>query len=188
MNKILVFCAVIGSFWGFESFASTHEAHEHGLARMDLVVEGKEVEIEISGALDNFLSFEHKPETDAQRKEVRDMAALMRNAGALFVFPAEARCRLEKLSLDSEILGKDLLAPEGSKQRDAHEHGREAHEDHGDLDADASFICLSPEKLTGVTVNMFSVFPNLRRMEVRMVTPKGQKAAELSPEANILRW
>ncbi|MDR1489260.1 MAG: DUF2796 domain-containing protein [Desulfovibrio sp.] len=188
MKKILVLCAVIGIFWGLDSFASAHEAHEHGLAHMNMVVEEKKVEIEITGALDNFLSFEHKPETDAQRQEVRNMAALMRNAGALFVFPAEARCRPEKVSLDSEVLGQSLLAPEGSRQREAHDHGGKSHEDHGDLDAEISFICLNQEKLNSVTVNMFSVFPNLRRMEVQMVTPKGQNAAELSPEASVIRW
>ncbi|MDR2800844.1 MAG: DUF2796 domain-containing protein [Desulfovibrio sp.] len=188
MRKILVFCAVIGCFWGFESFSSTHEAHEHGLVHMNLVVEGGEVKIDISGALDNFLSFEHKPETDAQRKEVRNMAALLRNSGVLFVFPAEARCRPEEVSLDSEVLGQALLAPEGSKQREAHGHGGESHEDHGDLDAEISFMCLDPKNLNSVTVNMFSVFPNLRRMEVQMVTSRGQNAAKLSPEANVVRW
>ena len=49
-------------------------------------------------------------------------------------------------------------------------------------------MCRHPEKLNSVTVNLFKVFPGLRQMEVQMVTPKGQKAAKLTPESNVIQW
>jgi hypothetical protein len=152
------------------------------------------VEIEFVSPLANVISFEHAPETDAQKQEVRDMAAVLRKADALFVPPAQAECRLDKVSLESGVIEDDLLFPDGGGhaenahgKREGGEH--DGHEDgHSDLEAEIVFICGHPEKLSGMTVELFRVFPNLREVEARMVTPAGQKAAELTPEANMLRW
>jgi hypothetical protein len=170
--------------------AFAHAAHEHGVAHMNLAVEGRQVEIELETPLANVLSFEHAPETDAQKQEIRTMAAVMHKAEELFVFPAAAQCRVETVSLESAAISDDLLAPKASAEpteqaRDGEPTDEEAH---ADLDVEISFLCLQPEQLNSLTVNLFSAFPNLQEVEVQLVTPHGQKAAEATPASNVLRW
>lgn len=197
MKKLLASFALIGVFLTFGFPASAHEAHVHGLARMNLAVDGQEVEIELDSPLANFVSFEHEPETDAQKQEVRAMAATLQKAETLFILPVEAKCRLEKVSLESEAIGDELLSTEKPGQAESkHEHSHDGHShdeheehgEHGDIEVEISFVCLAPEKLNGMTVDLFRAFPDLHKVEVQMVTSGKQGAAELVPESNALRW
>jgi hypothetical protein len=167
---------------------SAHEAHVHGLARMNLVVEGQTVDIDLRMSLADVLSFEHEPETDAQRKEDRDMVSVMRKADALFVLPPDAGCRLGEVSLESDAVSDAALSPGGGRGEKEHDADHHDGHGHGDLDVEISFTCRNPEKLNGIRVGMFGAFPNLRKMEVRMVTPGGQSAATLTPESPVVRW
>ena len=204
MKKIIGYGATLCCLtfpWGVQS---AHEAHVHGIAQMNLVVEGQIVEIELETPLANVLSFEHAPESDAQKKEVRQMASTMRKAEGLFVFSTEAKCRLEKVSLDSNVIDEHLLNVkasgksakahghhqkniDGDAHKDDHEHEKE-HGGHGDLDVDITFKCQHPEKLSRIEVNLFNAFPDLQAVQVQMVTSKGQNAAELSKASREIRW
>jgi hypothetical protein len=195
-NIVFTFSVICLVALGTPTFA--HEAHEHGTARINLGLEGQRVNIELETPLANLISFEHAPETDGQNEEVRNMAKIMRNAEALFLFPVEAECRLEKVSLKSEAIRDELLFPDGapavtgakaeSEKAASPGEKKETEERHADLDAEITFICRQPEKLTRIEVGMFKRFPNLKEMDVQMVTPKGQGAAELTPKANVITW
>jgi hypothetical protein len=194
MKNLFGYFVVMGLTLAFAASASAHEAHEHGLAHMNLVVEGQKLEIELLTPLANVISFEHAPETDAQKKEVRDMAAVMRKADALFIPSAAAQCQIQDVSLESGVIDDALLSPAGAGHVEkAHEHERGNGHDqdghgHGDLEVEVSFTCRQPAKLNSITVELFRAFPDLHEVEVRMVTPKGQGAAELTAKSNIIRW
>ncbi len=189
MKISLEFLVVAGCLLAFGSTGAAHEAHEHGAAHMNLVVEGQKVEIELETPLANVLSFEHEPETEAQKEEVRDMATAMRKADALFVLPAEAQCQLKEVSVESDEIGHTLLSPKTSGNAGkTPEGGAHTKDSHGDLDVEVSFVCSNPAKLNNIDVRLFGAFPNLRKVEVQMVTPSGQRAAELSPKAAVIRW
>jgi hypothetical protein len=164
-----------------------HGPHEHGVAVINLAVEGSLLSITLESPLANFLAFEHAPETEQQKEEARALANRLREAEGLFQPDAAAGCRPEGVVLESEAL-KDILrefAPEGAALRG----GEEADEgEHGDLDAEYSFRCRKPEELRSVEVLLFSVWPGLREIDVSMVTPAGQGAAELTPELTTVRW
>lgn len=193
MRKEFGLLAVVGLLV-FGTPALAHEAHVHGTAHMNVTVEGQEVEIELETPLANVLSFEHAPETEAQKEEVRAMVARLHKADSLFILPADAQCVLKNVSLESEVLNEELLSPaavrhvESSSQQGHAPEKDKPGEGHADLDMDVSFVCRNPEKLNSLRVDLFRVFPNLHEVEVQMVTSKGQSAAELTPESNTLRW
>ncbi len=195
MNFLRIFTSAVGLL-AFGTSAAAHEAHVHGIAHMNLLVEKQAVEIELVSPLANVLSFEHEPETDGQKQEVRDMAAIMRNADKLFILPADAQCEVKEVSMSSEVISPELLSAEVEKERQSshkhnghsHDGGHEEEHGHSDLDVDIAFICRNPEKLDSINVGMFKAFPNLHEIEVQMVTPKGQSAAELTPDSAVIRW
>ncbi|MDR2051299.1 MAG: DUF2796 domain-containing protein [Deltaproteobacteria bacterium] len=182
--------------------AYAHGPHEHGVAHMNIAVEGGTVEIELETPLANLLSFEHAPESAAQKDEARHMALLLHRADELFLFPAAARCRSAEIELESGALSAELLAPPagGEAARPAagaaapapekHE-GEEEHEGeegHADLDAAFTFHCANPAALNSLELDLFKKFPGVNEIEAQLITGKGQKAAELTPGENRLRW
>ena len=96
--------------------ALAHGPHEHGAARLDVAVEGNIVEISLESPLANALPFEHAPRDAAQRQAVQNMAATLHKAENIFVFPAEAQCRIKKVTLESEALPEALLAAKTAAQ------------------------------------------------------------------------
>jgi hypothetical protein len=172
--------------------APAHGPHEHGAARLDLAVEGASVTITLESPLANFLSFEHSPRTEQQKADARALAARLRQADGLFRLSEAAGCRLEKVTLEAEALEEILressspgVARSGEEEHAEHD-GEEG--EHSDLDAEYSFRCARPEVLHELEVSLFSVWPGLQEVDVRMVTPAGQGAAELTPEQPLIRW
>ncbi|MDR1545928.1 MAG: DUF2796 domain-containing protein [Deltaproteobacteria bacterium] len=139
MRNAVILSAVLAGLWLAQSagpaFGQTHGAHEHGKADLNVAVEGGRLEIELDGPLASFISFEHEPTTDAQRDEVKDLAAKLGRAEELFKTPAAAGCRAVSASLSSANLPAELLAPFAAEGRPDHDHDGEA-EDHGHDDAD----------------------------------------------------
>lgn len=194
-----------------------HAAHEHGAARLDVAVEGSTVEISLESPLANALPFEHAPRNAAQRQAVQNMAATLRQAENIFVFPKSAQCRSKNVTLESEVLPAALLEAKAGQPREQahsgqnspavaaadahHEHeahhaddhstehgGHEGHDGHADMDASFTFTCAQPEALRGMDVRLFSVWPDLHELRVQIVSPSGQHSAELTREARSLTW
>lgn len=182
--------------------ASAHGPHEHGAARLDIAVDGSNVTIDLESPLANALTFEHAPATPAQREAVQGMAATLHRADKIFIFPAAAQCRLKSVTLESEALPAELLAanavpqPAAKTEHQGHAEnpGHSGHADepagaeHADLDASFIFECAKPDALHGMDVDLFSAWPALHELRVQIVSPNGQRAAELTGQAHTLKW
>jgi hypothetical protein len=195
MNRgsVLSLSAFSAAFFAANLFAA--HAHEHGAAKMNVGIDGKEVTIELETPLANTLSYEHKPQNAAQEKEAKDMAKTLRNAEKLFVFPPKSECKLQSVSLESEALDETILGanPKAYGDHDHEEHSdhrddeEDDHEEHADLDAEFVFNCKNPKALTTIEIGLFKVFPNFDEIEAQIVTEKGQSAAELTPKNAVLK-
>ena len=199
--KNLVFMAACTALLA-TSPALAHGPHEHGAARLNVAVDGPVVSIDLESPLANALPFEHAPTSPAQREAVQSMAATLHGADKIFILPAAAQCALKNVTLESEALPADLLAPRTAQQpaaKTAHEgHAEKAdHADHADkatagehADLDASFVfeCASPAALNGMDVALFSAWPGLHELRVQIVSPTGQHAAELNRQTHTLKW
>ena len=77
-------------------------AHSHGIARLEVAVDGATVTLRLASPLESLLGFERAPRNDAERGQVRAMAQALR-AGNPFVPTPAARCRLDKVDLASSV-------------------------------------------------------------------------------------
>ena len=171
------------------TLAHAHKAHEHGAAKVNIAVDGSQVNIALESPLDNLLPFEHSPVTLEQRKQVKDMAIRMHRE-TLFQLTPAAECRLEKVTLASEVFDAALLDPNISLDPDRadDEKGQSSKEGHGDLDAEFFFVCGKPENLNSVGILLFSAWPKMERIRVQAITPRGQRSASLTPRRNQMKW
>ena len=205
--SVLALSILVSAYFAGSALAQTHAPHEHGAATLNLAVENDGFEVEIDGALAGFLSFEHAPSTPEQEAEVKAMAAKFAQAGSLFKAPEAAGCQVESVSLSSENLPAELLAPyaaagghhhhDGDHDHEGEEghhhdgeegHHHEGEEGHANLEAVLEFKCAKVSALDSLTIGLFEAFSGLEELEAQVVTPKGQSAAELTKASPVLKW
>lgn len=157
-------------------------AHVHGVSRLNIAVDGTQVEIELEAPGSDIVGFEHMAETDADKAAVTQASAALKAGERLFAFPADAGCRLESAEVESPMIMRKNGQPK--------DHGRGGEGDpqdgrrHTEFHAHYLFHCDRPEKLTRIDArNFFARFPAVREIEIQAITPSGQRAGELTPTA-----
>ena len=121
--------------------ANVAAQHVHGVIELGIVVEGDTVAVSLHAPLSDVVGFEHAPENDEQLELVRQAAAMLSNAGAMFGLADSADCRISHTAVDgppyvTQHFGEDDAgtAESGDGHHDTHDsHGSETgHDDHAD--------------------------------------------------------
>jgi hypothetical protein len=169
-----------------------HQAHVHGIAHMNVAIEGDTVHIEFSSPAANIVGFEHHPETAEQKKAIEASIEKLKAGDKLFKLSPKAQGKLTKSVVDTDIINASHPEShaEHSDEHDKHhksdkKHGKEEHhtnehESHSDYKAEYRFVCKRPEKLAQIEVMLFDIFPGIEHIEVQILTEKTQTALELT--------
>ncbi len=97
-------------------------AHEHGIARMGLAVDGTRLTVDLQLPAESVFGFEHAPRSAEERAAVAEALDRLRTGGAsLLAFPDEATCALDSAEVE---------VPEGFEDDDVGED-QQPHEDEG---------------------------------------------------------
>lgn len=142
--------------------AAQGQAHVHGQARLEIVIDGPVLAIALEAPLDGIVGFEHAPRSPAQKLAAEQALAALKNPARLFTLPADAQCRPEATEVEAAVL-----------------QGQAARDGHGDLDARWTFRCAAPARLLALQQGLFDAFPRLQRLDVQVAGPKGQAQATL---------
>lgn len=154
------------------AFAQGHP-HEHGVARVEVAVEGRALDVRLESPLDNLVGFERAPRNDAERKRVDAALRLFDRSGTLFAADPAGDCRLQGVELRSQVL---KLGPPGEPDPDGH----------AELEANFHFQCARAEHAGFVETGLFAAFPRLQRIEAQAVTAKAQREVTLQrPQRRI---
>ena len=145
-------------------------AHEHGVAKLSVAVDGNALSIELDAPLDGFLGFERAPRTDAERKAAADLLARLRDAGGLFKPDAAAGCKAGDVKVEAPVL----------------EPGYKGKGEHADLEVQVTFQCTQPQALRALDVALFDAFKRLQRIDVQVAGAKGQSKATLKRPARTV--
>ena len=170
------------------------EAHVHGGASLNLVLDDQSLFIEFESPAYNLVGFEHEPKDQIQQKEVQDTLSLLSKPRKVFGFSAQAGCLVESVSVTTTMagVGKNTVGYE-------EEHHEEEHHDHSDGDstnkeshsefkANYLMICSEPEKLRTIEFKLFKEFLGLKSVQVQWINGEGQGYIELNAESSKLKW
>ena len=167
------------------SHAHAHEehasldAHEHGVASLNVALDGQTLEIQLQSPAMNLVGFEHEAKSDADKAKVTAARQHLEQPQALFALPIEAKCALQDSELDSPLFG--------GHAHDEHEHADE--HGHSDIDASYRFACANAEALQTLELgSFFGTFPGTEKLEVQLIGPSGQQGAELTPRNSRLSF
>lgn len=152
-------------------------AHEHGVAKLNVVLDGNTLELELDSPAMNLVGFEHAANSDADKAKVAAVRQQLEQPLKLFGLAAAADCKEESQDLQSPLFG-DAPHGDGDGDGDEHEHGHV----HSDIGAHYQLTCTAPAKLAQIDLGpLFKTFPATQKINVQLIGPNGQKGLETSP-------
>jgi len=161
--------------------AAAQEVHEHGVARLNIAIEGRRATVELLAPAEGIYGFEHEPRNAAERAR--------RNAGLELL-----AARANRLVLFDPALGCTVSAPkieagaEEEGHEDADEDGGEAHAgEHSEVRAEYVVTCRRRFTGTQLRFGVTSVFPALRTVEVQLLSDEQQVGRRITDDHGTLR-
>jgi len=150
-------------------------AHEHGVAKLNVVLDGNTLELELDSPAMNLVGFEHAASSDADKAKVAAVRQQLEQPLKLFGLASAAGCKEDQQALESPLFGDAAKAEDDG---DEHEKGHM----HSDVNAHYQLTCATPEKLTQLDLApLYKAFPATQKINVQLIGPNGQKGVETSP-------
>ncbi len=169
------------------------DAHEHGHASMQVVLEGDELGINIEAPGMDIVGFERAPNGDAEKGRIQQAVNQLENVKAMFALPEMAMCSVTEAHAEHASLEVDK-DDDHSDHKDEHKHSdhKDDHKDeasnHSAFDAHYAWRCEKPEALEYIDVRYFEAFPATAEIEALIVGPNGQSAQELTAESARIKF
>jgi hypothetical protein len=173
-----VFASVLGAF-GLDAQTEPprhHDAHEHGVAHLNVAVDGTALFLEFISPAANIVGFEHSPRDIEQKALVKKAVDTLKDGKSMIVLPAGAQAWLADCNVKTDIDSDET-------HDEAHDHNG-----HSEFTVEYHFVCKHPEKLTHIDVMLMRAFPGTERIEVQLLTATKQTALELTPKHNRISF
>jgi hypothetical protein len=150
-------------------------AHKHGRGTLNIAVEGNKVTMELEVPGVDIVGFEHVAKSRRDKQAVEKAKAQLQAPLALFKLPAAADCRVAEAKVAFGADEDDKSKPagaKGSKAKDEHEHS--------EFHAQYTLECQSPVSITAIEFPFFRTFAGAEKLDVNVITAKGQNRFEVS--------
>ncbi|WP_339516592.1 DUF2796 domain-containing protein [Pseudomonas sp. RL_15y_Pfl2_60] len=159
-------------------------AHEHGVAQLNVALDGNTLEIELESPAMNLVGFEHAPSSDADKAAISQARSQLEKPLALFSLTT-GDCSLSSSELESPLFSGGHAEAEHKHEADEHEHEHE----HSEIHAHYSFNCKQPQALQQLDLaQLFKQFPATHKIQLQLIGPNGQQGAELTPEQSTAQF
>jgi len=140
-------------------------AHVHGAASMNLVLENSLLSISMSIPGMGAVGFEHPAVSADEQAILQKALTQLQYPDGLFLLSKNADCHLLNGTVETALLNKE--SKPGA---------------HADVDISYQWQCKKPENLTQISVQMFTHFVHLQKIQASWVSPTKQGAVELTKE------
>jgi Protein of unknown function (DUF2796) len=160
------------------------EAHVHGVAEINIVVEGKKVAVEFRTPTEGLMGFEHEAKTDAEKKK-RDAALKLINDKfpEMVILERRPGCRSEGGKV--AIVRSDADDGEDKKRGQA-DHNKKSGE-HREVRATFNFQCQSDPVGSRVQFAVTKLFPDIHELKVQVLSDANQTGATIKKDQGDVR-
>ena len=157
-------------------------AHEHGVVRMGLAVDGQRMSLNLEAPAATVFGFEHDPETEEEIGVVSEaMETLKTRVGEVIAVSSELACELE----DVEVVSAPEVDEEHSHSDDE-EHAHSDDEDaHSEVRVAVSWFCAQSVEGTDATLRLGSLWPDAELVDLTVITSMGQAAGRVAADASF---
>ncbi|CRL99007.1 MULTISPECIES: DUF2796 domain-containing protein [Pseudomonas] len=163
-------------------------AHEHGVGRLNAVLDGQALELELDSPAMNLVGFEHVATSAADKAKVAAARKQLESPVALFNLPKAAGCVVSTQELNSPLFG-DKPEADHDDDDDAKDGAHEHHHDHSEIHAHYQFTCATPTALSNLDLSqVFKTFPATQKIQVQLIGPSGQQGVEATATAATVKF
>ena len=175
------------------------DAHEHGVGEMNIAIDNNQLTIELHAPGADIVGFEYAATRKIDLEAIETALGILSKPLMLFSVPDKAECVVKDAvaKLESEANHDD----DHDDHDDDHDDHDEDHDDHDDHDEDhddhdggehtefhAEYLleCASMKAMTTITFSYFDAFASAVELDVKMISPKGAYAFEVSRSSNVI--
>ena len=152
-----------------------------GPARLKVAAAVNGLQIDFRSPLIRLLGFDYSPGNEQQEPAYQAMLARMQQARLLFVATAEARCRVDSVSVQAPAEPETAEVGEPAAVDAAGNQYPELH-------AVIAYRCADPAALHSLDIQLFKAFPGIKTLDAVLMTDAGQLPVQLTPQAHLLSW
>jgi Protein of unknown function (DUF2796) len=162
-----------------------HEAHVHGVAEINIAVEGTKATVEFRAPAENVMGFEHEAKSESDRKK-RDAALdqLRAKRDQMVLFDAKLGCK-------SSDVKTAIVEPKGDHAKA--QSGKDAQKDqkksgeHREVHGTFSVACDKPLAGSRVAFGVSKVFRDIQEIKVQVVGDSGQSGATIKRDKGDIK-
>lgn len=166
------------------------DSHEHGVAQLNVAVEGKSVLMEFEAPGADIVGFEHPASSAEDKEKISAAISTLEDITKLVSFPAGANCAVTevKAELHSEAEHDDGHDEHHAEAKHSDEDGHDEHhaeaehadeEGHTEFHAEYAMNCENIRQIDEMTFPYFETFKNAEEIEVQIVTESGANKFEV---------
>lgn len=150
----------------------THKAHEHGHAKLNLVVEGSKLTAQLEAPSESIYGFEYEPKSDKEKKQRESGGEKLKsNFDRMLVLDKSLACSFQNTKLD-------LHASEKDESDEGHKGGKKA-SDHSETHAEFVATCQKPLAGTKASFAFGKVFPRIKEIKIQVISDTKQSGADI---------
>ena len=154
--------------------------HEHGRGTLNIAVEGNKVTMELEVPGVDLVGFEHAAKTRRDKSAVEKAKTQLMAPLGLFALPASAACRVTEAKVEIGEHDHDTKRePKAAAGAEA-EKGAAKSEGHSEFHAQYALECAAPGNMTAIEFGYFRTFAGAQKLDVNVITPKGQSKFEVT--------
>ena len=188
-----------------------HEAHVHGEAKLNILIDGTTLVFELKTPALNVLGFEHKPKNEQQKEKLNKANQILAVYENVISIP-DLSCEKTQVEIVSPYADShnnddhddDHGHDEEHEHDDDHEHGHDeehGHDDEHDHDEEHehheeghseyylsySLTCDDINRLEYIEVRLFDNFDGFESIEATWINQTGAGSTEVTKEKRIIR-
>ena len=170
-------------------------AHEHGIAALNIAIEAPLVVMEFHAPGADIVGFEYAAKSDADFAAISAALKTLEAPLDLFVLSKGARCAVQEVQVELESdADHDVNEEDHQDHDDENDHKHEDHDDHDEekhaassghteFHAEYRLICSNIEALTQIDFAYFEVFSNSKQVELQLISQSGARVFDIERSA-----
>lgn len=148
-----------------------HQAHQHGTATLNWVLEGKHLQVLLDSPAMNIIGFEHQPHDEHEKQQLKQAMVKLNQPNQVIIFKG-GDCQADMAKIANPFTEEE------------HNHGQE---EHSDITAEYLFSCDQPSELQSVNVMLFDTFSGFEKIDAQWIIGDQQGAATLTADNHELQ-
>ena len=158
-------------------------AHEHGRGTLNIAIEGNKMTMELETPGMDIVGFEHAAKSSHDVEAIEKAKVRLMRPLTLFNMPAAADCRVIEANVKVEVGehhddAKEEPSPSGTESSKRQKNAEAKSEGHSEFHAEYTCECASVNNITSIEFGYFRVFAGTEKLDVSVITPKGQSKFE----------